>query len=332
VNRVDSIHRAGIFLGEGEISTREEGEENDKQSDHAGNPNRGSAARRRIGPWVNKPLSGGVRTTFTNLGSSQFTPRHYAHFWENRTECQANVEKLRLETFRFRRPDLLLDFLVASSPGSRIPICQTGFVWQSKIMTSPQDAAGQLQTIRMLMERATVYRAISLPAALLGGLLALPAAWFASTGGNMRFLSVWLAALCVTGCFNTWQLWRQARRENRAFLSSGLRLALRALVPPLLAGGVVGGQLAFHDHLLPCAATWVLCYGLALLASREFAPRSIVRLGTAFFAAGLLSFLLLTSIPVLAALTPANVLMATTFGLLHLVYAAAISLSASRRE
>jgi hypothetical protein len=198
-------------------------------------------------------------------------------------------------------------------------------------MTSPQDAAGQLQTIRMLMERATVYRAISRPAALIGGLLALPAAWFASTGGNMRFLSVWLAALCVTGSFNTWQLWRQARRENRAFLSSGLRLALRALVPPLLAGGVVGAQLAFHGQAWACASTWVLCYGLALLASREFAPRSIVRLGTAFFAAGLLAFTLRGSIPSLGALTPANVLMSATFGLLHLAYAAALAARNRRR-
>jgi hypothetical protein len=199
-------------------------------------------------------------------------------------------------------------------------------------MTSPHDAAGQLQTIRMLMERATVYRAISRPAALLGGLLALPAAWLASTGGNTLFLLVWFSALAIIGSFNTWQLWRQAKRENRPFLSSGLRLAMRALVPPLLAGGVVGGQLVLDGHSLACASTWVLCYGLALLASREFAPRSIVHLGTAFFIAGLLAFALRGSIPSLGALTPANVLMAGTFGLLHLAYAAAISFPSSQRE
>lgn len=198
-------------------------------------------------------------------------------------------------------------------------------------MTSPQDAAGQLQTIRMLMERATVYRAISLPAALLGGLLAMPTAWFASMGGNVGFLTSWLVALAMTGSFNTWQLARQAKRENRPFISSGLRLAMRALVPPLLAGGVVGVQLALHGHLLVCASTWVLCYGLAMLASREFAPRSIVHLGTAFFVAGLLAFITRDSIPALGALTPANALMAATFGLLHLAYAAAIAIPTTRR-
>ena len=198
-------------------------------------------------------------------------------------------------------------------------------------MTSPQDAAGQLQTIRMLMERATVYRAISLPAALLGGLLALPAAWLASSGGGTRFLLVWFSALAIAGSFNLWQLVRQAKEESRPFFSSGFRLAMRALVPPLLAGGVVGGQFALHGHTLPCAATWVLCYGLALLASREFAPRSIVRLGSAFFVVGLLSVIVLGSIPDLGPLTPANVLMAATFGLLHLAYAAANAFPATRR-
>jgi hypothetical protein len=199
-------------------------------------------------------------------------------------------------------------------------------------MTSPQDAAGQLQTIRMLLERATVYRAISLPAALLGGLLALPAAWLASTGNGARYMAVWFTALAVTGSFNAWQLARQARRESRPFLSSGLRLAMRALAPPLLAGGLVGGQLALRGQSVPCAATWVLCYGLALLASREFAPRSIVHLGTAFFVAGLLAFTCLGAIPALGPLTPANVLMAATFGLLHLAYAAAIAVPTARRR
>lgn len=192
-------------------------------------------------------------------------------------------------------------------------------------MKNPQDAVGQLQAIRMLMERATVYRAISLPAALLGGLLALPSAWLTSSGGGTRFLLVWFSALAIAGSFNTWQLWRQAKRDSRPLNSSGFRLASRALLPPLLAGGVVGGQLALQGHLLACAATWVLCYGLALLASREFAPRSIVHLGTAFFVAGLLAFIFMDSIPEFGGLAPADVLMASTFGLLHLVYAATVA-------
>ena len=40
-------------------------------------------------------------------------------------------------------------------------------------MKSPDAAAEHLRTIRSLMERATVYRAISGPGALLGGVLAL---------------------------------------------------------------------------------------------------------------------------------------------------------------
>lgn len=193
-----------------------------------------------------------------------------------------------------------------------------------------EDAAGQIQTIRAMLERATVYRAISLPGAALGGMLALPAAWLASCGGGMRFLVVWFATLAIVGAFNAWQLARQARRDGRVFFSNGMRLALRALVPPLLAGGVIGGHLAQLGHTTYAAACWILCYGLALLASREFAPQSIARLGTAFFLAGLAGFPAVPGIPSLGPFSPANVLMLATFGLLHLAYAAALAFSPSR--
>jgi hypothetical protein len=46
-------------------------------------------------------------------------------------------------------------------------------------MTDPEVAADHLKIIRSLMQRATVYRAISAPAAIFGGIIALV------TGGVM---------------------------------------------------------------------------------------------------------------------------------------------------
>ena len=40
-------------------------------------------------------------------------------------------------------------------------------------MTEPAEAREQLRVIRSLMERATIYRSISAPTALIGGLLSL---------------------------------------------------------------------------------------------------------------------------------------------------------------
>ena len=77
----------------------------------------------------------------------------------------------------------------------------------------------------------------------------------------------------------------------------------------------------------------MLFYGVGLLATFHFAPRSITRLGWAFLAAGMGSFYLVLTEKVEAFVAPhatgmsgthlsANILMAATFGLFHLIYAA----------
>ena len=78
---------------------------------------------------------------------------------------------------------------------------------------------------------------------------------------------------------------------------------------------------------MPSASFWVLHYGLALLAIREFAPRSMVWLGAAFVITGLAGFA--CSIPIQSAYQAVNRLgasglMAATFGGFHLLYGAAI--------
>ena len=159
-------------------------------------------------------------------------------------------------------------------------------------MIDSDTASEHLRIIRSLMERATVYRAISGPAALFGGTLALAVGgWMAlgHAGGSMgsgRFFGIWVAILVLVGAFNLWLLRRQARDGSEGFVSSGMRLALRASTPAMIAGGLLshlmlrqGGTLAL------CAVMWVLFYGLALLSMAGFAPRSIRRLGTIFFLA-----------------------------------------------
>ena len=66
-------------------------------------------------------------------------------------------------------------------------------------------------------------------------------------------------------------------------ITSGFRLAFRGLLPPLVAGGLLGGLCALAGSAHWSAALWTLCYGLALLATQEFAPRSLVWLGRTFF-------------------------------------------------
>ena len=191
------------------------------------------------------------------------------------------------------------------------------------------------------MERATIYRAISAPTALVGGVTALLAsAWIWWRPGasetvtadliTIEFVCAWSAALVVTVAANTLFLWRGAVRGGRPFWSAGLRLAVRSILPSVVvAAAVTSATLLATNIAVPAvlSVAWIFFYGLALLATATFSPRSLLCLGWSFLAAGVL-WLLFLSARFAGGITPwegqrqATVAMAVTFGLFHLVYAA----------
>ena len=194
-------------------------------------------------------------------------------------------------------------------------------------------AEEDLRVIRSLMERATVYRAISAPAALVAGFLSIFAAAAiylnGQTGINRlaqgrAFAAIWLIVLILAVAANAFFIWREAKKDRRAFISSGMKLSLRAITPNLLIPAVVtlwflvsGYKGATEQELV---VVWIAFYGLALLSTALFAPRSLVCLGWAF----LLTALALPALKNVVGDLPANlanVAMGITFGLYHLIYA-----------
>src|SRR5207244_847980 len=79
-------------------------------------------------------------------------------------------------------------------------------------------------------------------------------------------------------------------------------------------------------------AYWILFYGLALLATGSFAPRSMQALGAGFFAFGILTFLPSVRAFSGSKYAVAVIHMAFSFGVLHLVYAAAVWILARREN
>jgi hypothetical protein len=193
-------------------------------------------------------------------------------------------------------------------------------------MSMRTEAEEHLRVIRSLMERATIYRAISAPAALIAGVLACVAGFvFVGQGldvflWNDAFQAKWLFVLLIASIVNTWFLARDARRRGDPFVSPSMRLALRAMFPALLCGGVFA-------WVFPSSAAvpfWQMTYGLALLSTKHFAPPSLARLGWPFLISGMA--VLLVSVHKLEELAPTapwdDYLMATTFGIFHVIYAA----------
>ena len=220
-------------------------------------------------------------------------------------------------------------------------------------MTEQERAAEHLKVIRSLMERATIYRALSWPTALFGGVVAVilsvllffrEEVVIRGTDADLTkmtepaWVGCWLVALVVTGVFNAILIGRKSKQEKSKFFSPGLKMAMRLLVPPMLAGGVLGiGQVLSEGGTVSgTAAIWVMCYGLALLATIGVSPRSIRWLGWFFFVAGVAAYLYVwgegaAPLPVgggmerlASPMLEANLIMGICFGGFHLVYGAVV--------
>ena len=189
-------------------------------------------------------------------------------------------------------------------------------------------ARENIQVIRDLMERSTVYRTVSGKAALVAGILSLAVAgaivfrWPAI--GVTPFIVCWLAVYVVLDLVNTWYLYRDTRARGVEFPSPQTVHAVLAMAPSIVIFGCMGLVLAFaHQDPVRCSILWVIGYGVALWSTVSFAPRSIKALGAAMLLAGFGFFLWheldgpgLPEPPVVRA----SVIMAATFGLLHLGY------------
>ena len=164
-------------------------------------------------------------------------------------------------------------------------------------MIDRSNAEEDLRIIRSLMERATIYRAISAPTALVAGLLAILASaaihvhdeiMHLPAIGPRQFASVWLVIPCL-------------------------------LIPTAFTGwffttGFLGAQ------ELDLVVLWIAFYGLALLSTQLFAPRSLALLGWAFLLSGLAVPAMTNTLENLTDNLP-NLAMGITFGCYHLVYA-----------
>jgi hypothetical protein len=186
----------------------------------------------------------------------------------------------------------------------------------------------QLQNIRSLIERATIYRAISARTALCAAVLSIAAAFYIDRAEPRprSFALIWLLVLVLTLAANGLFVWRQGKRDGRPFISAPMRTAIRAVIPCLVIPAALTiwylstGYLGAQELLL--VAIWIAFYGLCLLSTSLFAPRSLVVLGWCFLLSALAIPVVTSNAPDdLGALQLPNLLMGVTFGGYHLIYA-----------
>jgi len=193
---------------------------------------------------------------------------------------------------------------------------------------NPNWAEENLQTIRTLMERSTLYRHALAPIMFLAGIIGV----LTATMGLMLHLdlprafgALWLgsAAVVIAGAFIIVR--RQALKNNEPFWSPPTRRVAQALVPPLAAGMILGliftlfptSEVVDFTLLLPFL--WALFYGCALHAAGFYMPRGVKWFGWVYVgsASGALLFLVVVQPDMDIS---AHWLMGFFFGVLHLAY------------
>jgi hypothetical protein len=192
-------------------------------------------------------------------------------------------------------------------------------------------AAEHLQTIRTLMERSALYRRALAPIMVWNGVVGIVggvAGWKLQLR-DATFVEFWSAAalLAIMGSFLLVR--RQALKDSEPFWSPPTRRIAQALLPPLFIGAFVNSLVAYmarkatHDD--PFFSTllvlvWLWLYGCAAHAAGFFMTRGMKLFGWVFVVMGCLLMLWMLSGSHSAFDVPASLLMAPTFGGLHLAY------------
>jgi hypothetical protein len=190
-------------------------------------------------------------------------------------------------------------------------------------------AAEHLQTIRTLMERSAVYRRALAPIMVWNGIVGVVEGvlgWKLYPHSGRLFLELWSGAalLAIVGSFLLVR--RQAIKDSEPFWSPPTRRIAQALLPPLFIGG-------FVNLLMICYVTndesvvlnllvvfWLWLYGCAAHAAGFFMTRGMKMFGWAFILAGCALVAVAVFKDRLFDSVSPHLLMAATFGGLHLVY------------
>jgi hypothetical protein len=207
-------------------------------------------------------------------------------------------------------------------------------------------AAEHLQVIRTLMERSAVYRRALAPIMILNGVLGTIGALIGTAVGvdtPRNFILFWgcVAAVALTGSF--FLVRRQALKASEPFWSPPTRRITQAMLPGLVAGGIIGTLCFFMVPpgqqrsaqmvaMLWLPVGWVILYGCAFHAAGFFMPRGMKIFGWTFIIGGCCSVL---SVAVLKGLRPFDFgygMMGFFFGLLHLAYGTYLYFTEKRRN
>lgn len=205
-------------------------------------------------------------------------------------------------------------------------------------------AAEHLQVIRTLMERSAVYRRALAPVMLLNGILGGVASIVGLTieiNSPRSFIVYWVCVAVVALAGSFLLVRKQALKAAEPFWSPPTRRVTQAMLPGLVAGGVItvlayliltrlspapsringinGVAADYVTCMVWLPAGWIILYGCAFHAAGFFMPRGMKVFGWCFMLGGCAVLALGVPQP-MHRLEHSQAIMGFFFGLLHLAY------------
>lgn len=173
-------------------------------------------------------------------------------------------------------------------------------------------AADDLRFIRQTMERSAAFTAVPGWGQVTVGLTALAAAWLGSRQAvDRNWLTIWCAEAALATLIAVIAIQRKATRHGLPWTSGPARKVALSFAPPVAAAAILTAALV-RAHLAPMLpGTWLLLYGVGVIAGGTFSVSIVPVMGAAFMVLG-----------AAALFTPSlgNWFMAGGFGGLHIVF------------
>lgn len=179
-------------------------------------------------------------------------------------------------------------------------------------------AIDNLQFIRDTMERSTHFTAVPGYGGMLMGVTAIAAAYIASTQTFLRdWLVTWLVEAFLAFAIGLLAMWQKSRIVSTPLTSAPARKFAMGFAPPLIVGVAVTLGLWRYEHYEVMTPVWMLCYGAAVVCGGAFSVRVVPVMGWCFIVMGAASY----ALPI----GYGNLLMAASFGALHVGFGAIIA-------
>jgi hypothetical protein len=195
---------------------------------------------------------------------------------------------------------------------------------ETMVRASPQPveihehAMDNLRYIRRTIERAGSFTAVPGIGGMLMGSTALAAAWVAGRQtGSLRWIAIWLGEGLLALLIGLAGAAIKARRANMPLLSGPGYKFVAGFAPAMLAGALLSYVLFRGQSTQALPGMWLLLYGAGVVSGGGASVRVVPLMGACFMAMGAIALLLPG--------VPGDVVLASGFGGLHILFGTIIA-------